>query len=200
MSKFNAIFLPLAFTLLIILGGLYYYQKNSEQNTKTVNNTAGQPQVLGTSSTNNSPVMSNYNEYSAKVLEIRTPINKGVEDLISKTKYSTLFDKDTLTKEANDVKTSINSGIKTLKELSLNATLAAVNQKQIRSLELINEAMDAYIALQNAEDSTEKQKQSELVSYKIDVSNKEIQTSSASPSVNSNNSSSTGSNAINVVQ
>jgi hypothetical protein len=199
MSKFNAIFLPLAFTVLVIAAGLYYYKNNSE-NTQPANNSGGQSQIMGTST--DSAAMSDYNEYSIKVLDVRSPINKNIEDLMSKTKYSTLFDKETVIKQANDIKSAVESGIKTLENLKLNTSLKAINQKQISSLKLLDEAMDAYIAFQNTEDKTEQQKQSELVSYKIDESNKQIQNaaSGSSSSSNNSNSGSTNSNAINIVQ
>lgn len=187
MSKFNAVFLPIAFTALIIVCGVYYYQKNNEGTSSLINSSGGQASILGTNT--NTQAMSNYNEYMVKVLDVRTPINKGIEDLMSKTKYTTLFDKDTMIKQANEIKTSIETGIKTLKSLNLSTDLEAINKKQMYSLELLNEAMSAYIAFQNTDNETEKKKQSELMSYKIDDSNNQIKdiTSSSSGSTNSNN-------------
>jgi len=202
MSKFNSIFLPIAFTILIIGTGIYFYNKNKTNASVQNTSNGGVGTIAGVSDSINASTITNYNEYMVKVLDVRSPINKKIEDILSKSKYKTLFDKNTMISETNDIKKMINDGIVTFNNLSLSAELMALKQKQVESLSLLNEAMDAFIAFQNATDQTEQQKQSELMSYKIDQSNALIQNNSsdnqnsnATPSTNNSNN-----NATNIVQ
>jgi len=206
-SNFNKIFLPIAFTILILGLGLYFYynNKNKNQNTPSpqIKADAGGIPISGTQSggSENASTMSNASEYSIKILDIRGPINKQIEDLISKSKYTTLFDNGTMIKQAEDIKNKINEGINTLNGLSLSSDLKKINEGQIGSLNLLNEAMDAYIAMKNATDQTEQQKQSELMSYKIDESNKLIQAvSGTGSSSQQQNNSQSGSSQGNIIQ
>jgi len=200
MSKFNTIFLPIAFTVLIIGTGIYFYNKNKTNASAQNTSNGGVGMIAGVSNSINASTITNYNEYMVKVLDVRSPINKKIEDILSKSKYKTLFDKNTMISETNDIKKMINDGIVTFNNLSLSAELTALEQKQVESLSLLNEAMDAYIAFQNATDQTEQQKQSELMSYKIDQSNALIQNNSSNNQNSTSGTNNSNNSTMNIVQ
>lgn len=201
-KKIHLHLIIMSFLTLIVIGGIIYYFINNNQ-TESKKITGGEVATIleGNGSNNNSqPLISSQNAYMVEVLDIRGSINKNIEELISQSKYPTLFQKDEMIGKAENIKSDIAKGIERLKKLNLTSDLQTLNKNHIKSLELLNEAMDAYIAMQNANDQTEKQKQSELFSYKIEESNKAIQSQSGANSTNSTGNYNTNLNVSDVLQ
>lgn len=187
-------FMPIILIILIIVGGIYYFYQKKNQPEAAIKSEGGQAAVMGEKE--DKQVISSSNIYINKVLEIRRPLNEKIEELLPKTKYKTLFEKEELIKEAKECKTMVAEGKKTLEELDLSTELQAINKKEIQSLEFLDEAMNAYLTFQNSDNPQEKQKQLELVNYKIDQSNKVIQDIKIIPSDSSGNSK----NVIDILQ
>lgn len=163
--------IPLILIVIIIAGGFYWYNQNKEENQNAQAGQIGLDADLGDSV--NSTTTSQ--EYSTKINEIRTKVNKDFEDLASKAKYTTLFSSDEITNLINQTKIDIADGINQLQSLKLDSTLVENNQKQLQSLNLLAESIDAFSKYRVATDQTEAQKQYELYQYDIEQSNKIIQ-------------------------
>jgi len=206
MNKNNLLFILPAVIILIVLGIYYYnYSKPSSKNDNS--SKAGEAAVLGTNTgtsvSNDEPAITDSNQYFYQVSDVRVPINKKIEELLPKLQYTTLFDKDQMISGAEEIKKMLNDGINTFNGLKLSSTLQAVNKKEVESMQYLIEGMDAIIALENTDDQKEKQKQNELLNWKINESNRvlnEIQkdSSGSSGSSNSGSSGSSGSGTLNV--
>lgn len=163
--------IPLVLLLLILGGGLFYWQKN-----KNIDNpvgTSSQGIVLGDSNnSNSSSVIISGENYTKKVTEVRTPINKGFEDLAEKSRYTTLFSSEEIQQIINNTRQKIEDAIKTLQTLSLDKKFTEVNNQEIKSLDLLLEAINSFDKMRQEADQTEAKRLNELYAYDIEQSNK----------------------------
>lgn len=167
--------IPLVLIAIIVAGGLYWYKQNhNEENSNATSANASQNLDVQSSNNSNTPTAMTSQEYSAKINEIRTKVNKDFEDLASKAKYTTLFSSDEINDLINQTKTDTADGISQLQNLNLDSSLSATNQKHIESLKLLADAINAFSNYRVATDQTEAQKQYELYQYDVEQSNKII--------------------------
>ena len=170
----------------LIFGSIYYYTSREEESIEQIKeiskgNNSGI--VLGdadsqTQTNNNTTVTNNKNGtittgevYLAKINELRKPINAGFDDLNAKMKYKTLFTDEDAQKAIDDLTKMINDSLETVKNLKIDAKFKEANEKEIESLTLLSEAMDAFQKLYVSTDQDEKTKLNDIYSYKIDQSN-----------------------------
>ena len=186
--KNNQLFIPIILIVIISLLGLGYYFNNKNKLDDNTTN-GGNAEVLG-AKTNQAEI--SVSDYTKKITDIRQPINKKIEDLMPKLKYTTLFQTNDIISSAEEIRGMIQQGLQTLNGLNISADLKSTDGKQVESLTYLKDAMDALIAMEKATDKTEKQKQLELFNYKIEESNRVIQGNS--PTTN-NNSSGTSNNS-----
>lgn len=183
MMNNQRILLPLFVLLILLCIGIIYYNSQKKNDNQTQNSN---PTVLGIKNDKNNTISND--EYLKTVSNIRQPINKKIEDLIPKLKYSTLFQSEEIVNNANEIKGMIDQGLQKLSGLNISSDSKQTNDKQIESLNDLKDAVNALIAMEKTADKTEKQKQLELFNYKIEESNRAIQNNNSSTS-NSNGSS-----------
>lgn len=166
--------IPLILLFLILGGGLLYWQKNKNIDHSTSANPQGI--VLGDSDNSpSSPAITSGEIYSQKVAAIRKSINQGFEDLAEKAKYTALFSSEEIQQIINDTRQKIEEGVKTLQNLSLDKKFNEANGQEIKSLNLLLEAINSFDKMRQEADRTEAKRLSELYAYDIGQSNKILQ-------------------------
>ena len=174
----------------LILGSIYYYTTKEEETIetiKTINDKDNAGIVLGdedsqtqtdisTSTTAaKSTKITSGEVYLAKINEIRKPINDKFDDLNAKMKYKTLFTDEDAQQAIDDLTNLINESMETITNLPIDKKFQAANEKEIESLTLLSEAMDAFQKLYVSTDQEEKTKLNDIYSYKVDQSNKVLE-------------------------
>lgn len=176
--------IPLVVLLILLSGGVYLYQKNSDDDNQLASsiNSNSSPSsdsfgiILGDSSSDNSltkdpNIITDGQTYNSKITEIRKPVNQGFQDLSDKAKYTTLFPPEEIQKIISETRKNIESGIDTLKNLSIDEKFRSANDLHLKSLNLLLEAINSYNSARKQTDKKEAQRLSELFSYDIDQSN-----------------------------
>lgn len=162
-------FIPLILLALVLIGGIYYWQNQKSDNSSPIKSSGV---VLGDAA--NQAAVSKITDsqtYSNKINELRSPINKNFEDLASKVKYPALFTADDIQKIINDARSKIEGAITTLQNLPIDAKFNATNQEELRSFNLLLEAINSFDQARKTSDKTESQRLTELYAYDIDQSN-----------------------------
>lgn len=177
--------IPLVVLLVLLCGGVYLYQKNSDDSNQLASSSTSADLnsssdssgiVLGDNSSASSlakdaNTITDGQTYNAKITEIRKPINQGFQDLSEKAKYTTLFPSEEIQRIIDDTRKNIESGIDTLTNLSIDEKLRTANDLHIKSLNLLLEAINSYNNARQQTDKKEAQRLSELFSYDIEQSN-----------------------------
>jgi len=121
--KNNQLFIPIILIVIISLLGLGFYFKDNNKSEVSIAN-SGNSQVLGTK--NSQPEIS-VSDYTKKITDIRQPINKKIEDLSPKLKYTTLFQINDIISSAEEIKGMIVQGLQTLNGLNISTDLKSSN-------------------------------------------------------------------------
>jgi len=170
--------LPLFILIFIGAGLVVFYNRNKQSSTSTKNsNNSSEGIVLGSSTDNansNGDTVTSAEQYNQLILGLRTPINKGFEDLSSKAKYTTLFPQEEIQKIISDTQNNISNAINQLTNLNIDSRFSTANSKHLQSLNLLLEAINSYEKAKKESDKKEAQRLSELFSYDIEQSNKII--------------------------
>lgn len=177
--------IPLVILLVVLITGAIYYtrQNDDEKNVAldSSNNSLGI--VLGNNDSASTADLSNDLDkitvgktYTAKISEIRQPINQGFQDLSEKAKYTTLFSQEEIQNIIDETRKNIESGIDTLKNLALDKKFQTANDQHLQSLNLLLEAINSYDSARQQTDKKEAQRLSELYSYDIEQSNNILKT------------------------
>lgn len=164
--------IPLVIVAVILAGGIYYWQKNTQL--ESTHNIAGNSNtegiVLGENSDSDTSSVNDGQTYLSKISEIRKPINDNFSDLTDKMKYPNLFPKDEIIKLNNETEQKIDKGISAINNLSISDKYQDANKKEIESLNLLKESLEY---LRKSYDANNKNAQAdrEAFAYKIDQSN-----------------------------
>lgn len=169
--------IPLVVMALVIAGGLIYWQKNnqSQENKLASSHTDQGGIVLGDYNQTNQPVNNNSSgasDYAKFISDTRAPINAGFEELMEKSKYTSLFNQDDIQKIIDDTRAKTEKALEDIKNISLAENLKLTNDKHIQSLNFLLEAINAYDRYRQETDKKEAQKQKELFDYSVNQSNK----------------------------
>ena len=126
MSNNNPYLIPVVLLIVLaLLSAGYYYQKNNanaeQDTTEEIKEIKGEKTAQPTISVN---------EYTARIVEIRNPINDKVEELLPKLKYKTLFEQNQINSQAQEIIKMIDEGINKLENVNIAINLKKINNKK----------------------------------------------------------------------
>lgn len=185
MENQSKAYIPLIILFLLLIGGVYYWQSTQndpvdfEKNTSSEKAFSNEPIVLGGPdegivSDGNISTEGNIEDgttYKYQLSQIRKPVNDAMYELVDRNRYSNKFTKEDVLEAAATAKEECNIAIEKLEDLEIrDATLSAINEKQITSVDYLKKAIEALEKFYDTEES----KYADEFGLNIDYSNREI--------------------------